>query len=337
MTEKLAWFLILESNGRKGIGECSVIPGLSPDFESVHQYELVLDECKKQIAQVDFSRFSHLHEMELLETLKNETELFQQFESYPSLVFGMETAFLNWSYGKEELFFDTDFSQGKMEIPINGLVWMGEADFMRQQMNDKVEQGFNCVKMKVGAIDFQAELDILAELRSKYSPSEMILRVDANGAFTPENVREKLQALAPFDLHSIEQPIAPNQPELMRELCDEKMLPIALDEELIGHTSIVEKNQLLDQIKPQFISLKPSLHGGLLSCSEWIHLAEEKNIGWWMTSALESNVGLACIAQFTSLYPIDKHHGLGTGSLYVNNTESQLEVKNGKIRFRNES
>ncbi len=333
LTEKHAWFLALDFAGKKGIGECSIIARLSPDFESKKQYEELLDTFKSALEKIDFQSLRHLKEIALLEAVRAETSIYANFGQYPSLIFGFETALLNWASGENEVFFDTAFTRGKAKIPINGLVWMGSMTFMCAQMHEKAEQGFDCIKMKVGAIDFATEIEILEDFRVKHSPEEMILRVDANGAFSESNVREKLKALSKYGIHSIEQPIAPGQHELMATLCAENIIPIALDEELIGIHSTEVKKALLDKIKPQYIILKPSLHGGLLSCQEWIQLAEVRNIAWWMTSALESNVGLACIAQYTSTFPINKHHGLGTGSLYINNIESKLKVENGFIFY----
>jgi o-succinylbenzoate synthase len=333
LTEKHAWFLTLSANGKIGIGECSIIPGLSPDFDSSAQYEAASEQLKTTLEKIDFNAFSTFPEFELLEAIQSQTAIYRQFKKFPSLLFGFETAILNWSSKFPGHYFNTPFSRGEAKIPINGLVWMGKSDFMRDQMNEKIAQGFNCIKMKVGAIDFQAELDILADFRRNHTPEEMTLRVDANGAFKESVVRDKLKQLAAFHIHSIEQPIEVGQHKLMAELCKENILPIALDEELIGITKLEDKIKLLDKIQPQFIILKPSLHGGILSSREWIELAEARNIGWWMTSALESNVGLACIAEFTSTYPINKHHGLGTGSLYVNNIPSNLSVEKGCIFY----
>jgi o-succinylbenzoate synthase len=333
LTEKQAWFLHLTSNDKKGLGECSVIPGLSPDFISKEQYESALNKLIELISAIQWDFLNDVEEFELLHRVKKETDIYQIFESFPSILFGFEMALLNWKTGNTQHFFNNDFTNGKVKIPINGLIWMGETEFMQAQMHEKVEQGFNCIKMKVGAIDFEKEIRLLQELRSNHPSENMILRVDANGAFVESNVRQRLAALAELKVHSIEQPIKPGQIQLMKDLCAENILPIALDEELIGIHSCSRKRTLLQTIQPQYIILKPSLHGGILSCQEWIAIAEELHIGWWMTSALESNVGLNCIAQFTAQYPIDKHHGLGTGSLYTDNIESDLKVANGFISF----
>lgn len=334
LTEKHAWFLTISEGDKTGIGECSIIPGLSPDFENEDEYESLLREFSTAIKTINLRDFERYSEFEILEEIKSKTSFFTDLSEYPSLLFGFETALLSWSSKSAAKYFNTPFSRSEARIPINGLVWMGNMAFMCEQMHKKVDQGFDCIKMKVGAIDFAAEVEILEDFRKNHSADDMILRVDANGAFKEADVREKLEILSQFDIHSIEQPIEVGQYDLMAELCKENILPIALDEELIGIITKKEKESLLDKIKPQYIILKPSLHGGILSCKEWIKLAEERNIGWWMTSALESNLGLECIAQFTATYPIDKHHGLGTGSLYVNNLSSGLTVEEGKIFYR---
>ncbi len=334
LTQKHAWFLHLEENGKMGLGECSIIPGLSPDYTDHAQYETLLQRFVISINEIELSSFGDLNGINLLKLLKANTTIYTEYGSYPSLLFGFEMAVLNWANPNKDLFFDTPFGSGEQKIPINGLVWMGTSEFMAQQMKEKVEAGYNCIKMKVGAIDFDKEMELLTNIRSQYSSEQMILRVDANGAFDSWNVRPRLAQLAEIDIHSIEQPLSPGQHELMAQLCKENLLPIALDEELIGMHKRADKKALLDSILPQYIILKPSLHGGILGTLEWIHLAEERNIDWWMTSALESNVGLSCIAQFTSTFPINKHHGLGTGSLYQNNVPSKLQVDKGMIFMR---
>jgi L-alanine-DL-glutamate epimerase-like enolase superfamily enzyme len=210
---------------------------------------------------------------------------------------------------------------------------MGEKDFMLEQINEKFEQGFDCIKMKIGAIDFKQELELLTYIRERYSKDQITLRVDANGAFSPEEALAKLHELAEFDLHSIEQPIAAGNWEAMRKLCEATPLPIALDEELIG---VENKGELLDAIRPQHIILKPTLLGGILETKEWITLAEERNIGWWMTSALESNIGLNAIAQLADSLGASIPQGLGTGKLYQNNLKSPLEIDQGHIRYNSQ-
>lgn len=227
--------------------------------------------------------------------------------------------------------FDTDFTAGNASIPINGLIWMGDKDFMKQQIVEKLNTGFSCIKMKIGAIDFASEIALLKSIRQTFSRDEIELRVDANGAFSPKGALDKLQQLAALDIHSIEQPIKQGQWQEMARLCKDTPLPIALDEELIGVFTLDEKIKLLDTIKPQYIILKPSFIGGFKGTDEWIALAEKRNIGWWITSALESNIGLSAIAQYTATKNSTLPQGLGTGSLYTNNIPAPLTVKAGAI------
>ena len=311
LTEKKSWLIRLELNGVVGIGECSVIPGLSPDYEDDEQYEGVLKKVSQQI-----------------ELLINNLQL---LKDYPSILFGVEAAILDLMNGGKQVYFDNEFSKGNVKVPINGLIWMGDFDDMNNQIQQKIDEGYTCLKMKVGAIDFDQEIKLLESIRANYSSTELTLRVDANGAFDFSNVEKNLQQLKRLDIHSIEQPIMPKQIDLMADLCKKNIIPIALDEELIGINVLNDKKLLLENVKPQYIILKPSLHGGITGVREWIDLAEKLNVGWWITSALESNIGLKCIAEFTAQFPINTHHGLGTGSLYENNIDSSLTVENGFI------
>lgn len=315
LTEKLAWFITVWDTTNetvKGIGECSVIPDLSPDFTSETAYE-------EKIASV-------------VEGINHFARRIDQLETYPSIYFGLETALLDLKNGGQRLYFDTPFTHGRESVPINGLVWMGEPAFMKQQIQEKIRDGFTCIKLKIGALDFNQELAILDSIRENYSAKEITIRVDANGAFSPKEALKKLHDLSPYEIHSIEQPIAPKQFDLMHELCQQSPVPIALDEELIGVYKKEKKIKLLDHIKPHYIILKPSLHGGLKGSLEWIKLANERNTPWWITSALESNIGLDAIAQFTSTFKVSLPQGLGTGALYTNNVPSTLTVLNGHIR-----
>ncbi len=317
LTEKYSWFIELvdEVNSSvKGIGECSVIPGLSPDFIDFESYEKVLI---KVCSNVD----EYLSNLNLL-------------DNYPSILFGLETAFLDLKNGGNKIIFDNDFSKGQRKIPMNGLIWMGDSAYLLEQIDQKLEEGYSCLKMKIGAIDFQSELKVIESIRKRYSIKEVSLRVDANGAFSPAEAQDKLNQLANFDIHSIEQPIEVGQWEVMKNLCLNTKVPIALDEELIGITQLSNKKELLEIIQPQYIILKPSLHGGIKGCKEWINLCESMNIPWWMTSALESNIGLNAVAQFTAEFSTNLPQGLGTGSLYINNIESNLRVENGMIFCR---
>ncbi len=313
LTQKETWFLLLYNGNRYGIGECGILRGLSVD--DVPHYEEMLKWACKNI---------HLGQKKLLAALIE----------FPSIQFGLEQAFLSVQSQNPFELFPSDFTQKESAIPINGLIWMGDEVFMLSQLKQKLKDGFQCIKMKIGAIDFTTELSILKAIRKNFTPDEIELRVDANGAFSPTDAMEKLQQLSEYHLHSIEQPIKPNQWETMAELCQSTPLPIALDEELIGVFSVTEKEQLLRTIQPQYIILKPSLVGGFGGCQEWIKLADKYNIAWWITSALESNIGLNAIAQWTYTLGSAMPQGLGTGSLYTNNFESPLEVSNGKLYYR---
>jgi o-succinylbenzoate synthase len=316
LTEKHAWFIYLTTPNTKdriGVGECSIIPGLSPDFNDFSEYESKIQEVCQNIEYY----------------IENQNDL----ESFPSVLFGLETALLDLNSDIKGVFFDTYFTRRERGIPINGLIWMGSKENMLQQIEEKLLQGFTCLKMKVGAIDFDQELDILKSIRNRFSPSEIELRVDANGAFSVKDALVKLDQLSKFQLHSIEQPIKQGQIQEMADLCKNTPLPIALDEELIGVYGMENKKQLLSHIKPQYIILKPSLHGGLKGSAEWINIAESYVIPWWMTSALESNVGLNAIAQFASSLINSLPQGLGTGGLYVQNECSEMFIHNGELFF----
>lgn len=252
---------------------------------------------------------------------------------YPALRFSIETALLDLINGGVKKVFDNDFFSRKAKIPINGLIWMGHMEGMLLQISDKVVEGFDCIKMKVGSLDFEKEVDILNYVRSKYYDQEILLRVDANGAFKPEEAMYKMQTMARSNIHSVEQPIAAGQIETMAELCQNTPIDIALDEELIGVNGKADKEALLKVIKPQYIIIKPTLLGGLASSQEWIEIAEVMKIGWWITSALESNVGLNAICQFAYEMNAKSYQGLGTGKLYHNNIQSPLTISNGFIHY----
>lgn len=302
-----------------GWGEAAPLVKLSPDDRP--DFEEVMVKVMKQMETISLN----MEEDFILEKLKEVIP----FE-LPSIRFGLETALLDLKNGGKKKLFDNPFYDRNEPIPINGLIWMGDREFMLEQIDQKIEEGYDCIKMKIGAIDFDQELELLRYIRDRFSPEQITLRVDANGAFAKEDALVKLSKLAELGIHSIEQPIVAGNVEAMRKLCEATPLPIALDEELIGVNS---KANLLDQIKPQYIILKPTLVGGILETREWIRLAEERGIGWWMTSALESNIGLNAIAQLTSIYNPTIPQGLGTGKLYHNNLESPLEIKSGLIRY----
>ena len=312
MTEKETWFIVLEENGKKGIGECGILRGLSADDR--HDYEEKLQWTCQNI---------HL----------GETALWEALLEFPSIQFGIEMAFLSLKSENPYVLFPSDFTNNSKSIVINGLVWMGEASFMKEQIEEKIAQGFKCVKLKIGAIDFKKELELLHFIRSHFSPEEIEIRVDANGAFPLNEALNKLEQLNKFQLHSIEQPIKKEYIEAMADLCKNTPFPIALDEELIGVFSLKEKEKLLLQIKPQYIILKPSFIGGYRGTLEWINLANQYNIGWWITSALESNIGLNAIAQWTFLQNSEMPQGLGTGALYTNNFDCPLEVSQGQLWY----
>ncbi len=313
LRQKETWFLVLEDKGRYGLGECGLLKGLSVD--DVPEYESKLQwTC------------NHIH--------LGKDELWNALIDFPSIQFGVEQAFLSINAVHPFDFFPSDFSKNEKPIHINGLIWMGEEAFMHDQITEKLATGFNCIKMKIGAIDFDTEIALLASIRKKYTPDEIALRVDANGAFKPAEALKKLQVLADFRLHSIEQPIKQGNPLLMKALCAESPLPIALDEELIGVSGVTEKENLLQTIQPQFIILKPSLVGGYKGSLEWIRIADKLGVGWWVTSALESNIGLNAIARWTYTLGNSMPQGLGTGGLYTNNFESPLSVEAGKLYSR---
>jgi o-succinylbenzoate synthase len=312
LTTKETWFLHIEDNGKTGIGECGILRSLSvddrPDYEQMLQWT-----CENINLGLD--------------------KLWEALKEYPSIQFGVEMAFKSLNAQDPFILFPSKFTKGEDAIPINGLVWMGEKEYMKTQISDKIEAGFKCIKMKIGAIDFSAELELLKYIRNEFSEDQIELRVDANGAFKLDDALEKLNQLSEFKIHSIEQPIKQGQWEQMANLCASTPIPIALDEELIGVFDLDKKTEMIEQIKPQYLIFKPSLIGGFQGTKEWMQLAENNNIGWWITSALESNVGLNAIAQWTYLQNSDMPQGLGTGGLYTNNIDSPLYIERGKIKY----
>ncbi|MGJ8550344.1 o-succinylbenzoate synthase [Winogradskyella wichelsiae] len=312
MTTKETWFILLENEGEKGVGECGILRGLSiddrPDYETKLKWT-----CENINLGLE--------------------QLLIELKEFPSIQFGLETALKSLESVDQFQLFPSDFSAGKASIPINGLVWMGSEDFMQTQIKEKIKAGFNCIKLKIGAIDFQTELNILKSIRKEFSVSDIELRVDANGAFSPKDALEKLKQLSEYQLHSIEQPIKAKQFEIMAQLCEDTPLPIALDEELIGVFEQEEKQKLLQTINPQYIILKPSLVGGFSGSNQWINFAEDLKIQYWITSALESNIGLNAIAQWTYTLNNKLPQGLGTGGLFTNNFSSPLIVKNGTLHY----
>ncbi len=334
MTVKNSWLITITNGTTTGTGEISIIEGLSPEFTNVSDFENKIEYFSKLLHQgletdLTINSFENRHPYlhKLME--ENYTEL----QQYPSILFGLETALLDLKNGGKGIIFENEFSFGKRSIPINGLVWMGDESYMKRQVEQKIAEGFTTIKLKVGAIEWEQELNILHSIRTNYSKEQITLRVDANGAFRPETAPDILRQLAELAIHSIEQPIQAGQWLAMNKLCADSPVPIALDEELIGIVHLEEKIELLETIRPHYIILKPSLHGGISSTQEWIKLADERNIAWWMTSALESNIGLNAICQLTAEYNNLLPQGLGTGSLYTNNVESTLRVENGTIRI----
>jgi o-succinylbenzoate synthase len=311
---KNTWFvkIVDESSGKWGMGEINMFKGLScddrPEFESK-----LLEVIAKPVFYLE-----NMH---------------QQLIEFPSIRFGLEMALKDLEIKKEFVLFENEFSTGLKGIPINGLIWMGDLDFMKRQIQEKLDKGFRCLKMKIGALNFEEEFQVLQSIRNKYTSKELELRVDANGAFHPTEALEKLERLAKLDLHSLEQPLKQGQWIEMSRLCAITPLPIALDEELIGIHSFEQRQELLKTIQPQYIILKPALLGGFTSSEEWIGIAEKQNIDWWITSALESNIGLNAIAQWTASLNTSAYQGLGTGQLYQNNIESPLEIRGEQLYY----
>ena len=312
LTDKETWFIILEKDGKKGIGECGILRGLSADDRP--DYEEKLKWTCENI---------HL----------GAQKLWEELVEFPSIQFGIEMAFLSLKSENPFVLFPSEFTNNTKSISINGLIWMGEKAFMKAQIQAKIDEGFSCVKLKIGAIDFDAEIDLLRFIRSNFNQNQIEIRVDANGAFSENEALNKINQITGFKIHSIEQPIKKNNTDTMSVLCNNSQIPIALDEELIGVFSKDEKEKLLRKIKPQYIVLKPSFVGGFRGTSEWISLAEKLNIGWWITSALESNIGLNAIAQFTFLQNNLMPQGLGTGSLFTNNFDCPLTVSQGQLWY----
>ena len=312
MTEKETWFILLEKEGKMGIGECGILRGLSiddrPDYEEKLQWTCMNIHLGKDL-------------------------LWEALIAFPSIQFGVEMAFQSLVSESPFLLFPSAFTQGQKSIPINGLVWMGTAAFMHEQLKQKLSDGFHCVKLKIGAIDFDNELRLLDYIRQHFDSKQVEIRVDANGAFSLDSALSKLNQLSGFKIHSIEQPIEKNNTDSMAVLCKKSPIPIALDEELIGVFSLPEKEALLLKIRPQYIILKPSFVGGFRGTQEWISLAEKHQIGWWITSALESNIGLNAIAQWTFLKQNKMPQGLGTGALYTNNFDCPLTVSQGQLWY----
>lgn len=314
MQQRPVWFLILRDPDQPeltAVGECSPLPGLSiddrPDYEK--QMEWVCE---------------HINDPYLL--------LNDALTAWPSIRFGLEIARKQILFQGSFQFSNTDFARGVAGIPINGLIWMGEPSFMRDQIHEKLDHGYRCLKLKIGAIDWKVELSLLRSIRREFSNDKLEIRVDANGAFSPDQALSRLKELAELSIHSIEQPIPAGQWDQMASLCEQSPLAIALDEELIG-VKAEDKLKCLDTIRPQYLVLKPSLLGGLAQTGQWVQLANEQGIPWWVTSALESNIGLNAIAHWVAGFDPDKVQGLGTGQLYTNNIPSPLSVRKDQLWY----
>ena len=325
LTERNSYFIRLTDGdvpGTCGYGECAPLAGLSlddrPDFE-----QQLSDTCA-EFNRSDLELFAWNIPIILNQLID---------PNLPSVLFGFETAMLDYLSGGKRQILDEEFMTGHRTVPVNGLIWMGSPAFMQQQIEEKIQAGYTTLKLKIGAVDFEQELALLASVRERFSADQITLRVDANGAFSPGEAMQKLERLAKFDLHSIEQPIRAGQADALADLCCHSPVPIALDEELIGTMEYVEKFRLLKRIQPQYIVLKPSLLGGLYHCDAWIESASRLGIGWWVTSALESNIGLNAIAQYAAQFKNPIPQGLGTGQLYHNNFDSPLTVEGGQLRY----
>ena len=312
LVNKESWFIIITNENNYGVGECSLIPGLSPDPAS--KFELKLKDVCKNI-HLGFNKLS------------------EDLIKFPSILFGLETAFRSFHSEDPFIFSKSKLTTGQDGISINGLIWMGDKSFMKKQIKDKINEGYSCLKIKIGSIDFETECDLLKFIRSEYSLFDLELRVDANGSFSNESALKKLQKLSEYKIHSIEQPIQANQWHEMTSLCEKSPLPIALDEELIGVLSAEAQKKMLHEIKPAYLVLKPSLIGGLKKAESWIQSTKGLGIDWWATSALESNVGLNAISQWSYEKSSYLHQGLGTGMLYSNNIDSPYFIQNGVLKY----
>lgn len=310
-TTRDSWFIFLTDGTNTGIGECAPLPRLS------------IETPEKMSAKL----------LQVCEEIEYFSQFPEELQSWPSIRFGLETAILDLKNGGLRILFPSAFARGEQGIPINGLIWMGTPEFMKQQIRTKLDAGFHCIKMKIGAIDFETEFGLLKEIRNEFSPEEITLRVDANGAYHYQTALENLKRLSDLHIHSIEQPIEAGRWDEMAALCEKSPVPIALDEELIGVFNQKELTQIAGQIHPAYFILKPSLHGGFSGCEKWIELAGQYQIGWWITSALESNIGLNAIAQWTFRQNTEIEQGLGTGQLFTNNFGSPLQIEGEHLRY----
>jgi O-succinylbenzoate synthase len=318
LTKKDTYYIILQKDNKPevGIGECSTIDGLSIDAKDNYE-EKLKDVCN------NINEYS--------------SDTHEKLNEWPSICFGIETAIKDLENGGRRELFPSSFTKGKEGIYINGLIWMGSFDFMQEQLAEKIKEGFKCIKIKIGGIDFEEEISLISRLRQKYSAENIELRLDANGAFKYDEALDKLERLSRYSIHSIEQPIKQGSWDKMAEICKESPIPIALDEELIGIDALTGKEKLVSTTKPQYIILKPSLLGGFAAAEEWIDIANKHEVKWWVTSALESNIGLNAIAQWVKTLKNNLPQGLGTGTLYTNNIPSPLVVENSRLWYKNGS
>jgi len=304
-TSREVWYILLTEGAVNGIGECAPLPNLS------------LENHRKMGPKL----------LQVCEQIDHFIQFPEELQNWPSIRFGLETALLDLKNGGQQILYASAFTRGEQGIPINGLIWMGTPDFMKQQIRTKLDAGFRCIKMKIGAIDFESEFNLMREIRKEFSPKDITLRVDANGAYSYTTALENLKRLSDLQIHSIEQPIEAGRWDEMARLCEKSPVPIALDEELIPVVNQKDRAQIAQQIHPAYFILKPSLHGGLSGCGKWIELANQHAIGWWVTSALESNIGLNAIAQWTFQQNTTTEQGLGTGQLFTNNFDSPLQIE----------
>jgi len=311
-TTRDSWFIFLNDGTHTGIGECAPLPDLS------------VDDLKKMSTKL----------LQVCEEIGYFIQFAEELRTWPSIRFGLETALLDLKNGGQQQLFPSAFTRGEQGIPINGLIWMGAPEFMKQQVRAKLEAGFRCIKMKIGALDFETEFGLLKAIRDEFSPEEITLRVDANCAYSYQTALENLKRLSDLHIHSMEQPIETGRWNEMAELCSKSPVPIGLDEELIGISSRTDMQKLLETIHPAYLILKPSLHGGFAGCEKWIEQADKYGTGWWITSALESNIGLNAIAQWTFQLNAKGEQGLGTGQLFTNNFDSPLEIAGEQLWYR---
>jgi len=314
LDQKPCWFIRLTDEEQGcGVGEVSVIPGLSLEDP---------DECEIQID----------HICKLIN--RGEMDPRQKLPAMPGVQFALESALRDLENGGKRLLYPSDFTRGRQGIPTNGLIWMGSKEFMISQIREKLSLNFRVLKLKVGALDIKDELEILQWIRTEFGKADLELRLDANGAWRPEEAALRMEQFAAFDIHSIEQPIAPGQSQALAQLCRKAAIPVALDEELIGISELSRRRDLLEEVRPAYLILKPGLLGGISESLAWIRLAREKGVDWWITSALESNIGLNAIAQWTYSLRVSFPQGLGTGALYTNNIPSPLKMQGERLWYR---